>query len=97
MFDVRFVSKTGATYNYFDVSEQDITEWDKALPEGWTMTVWFTPTDDGVSHHYDCASAIACVCPDTEDEDTLGQTTSEYNDACLACSDSERYDDNIHS
>ncbi len=46
MFDVRIVSDTGATYNYFDVSEQDITEWDNTLPEGWTMTVWFTPTED---------------------------------------------------
>jgi hypothetical protein len=45
MFDIRIVSNTGATYNYFDLTAVEVQEYEAALPQGWELTAWFTPTE----------------------------------------------------
>ncbi len=38
-------SKTGATYNYYDVCEHDMAEMVEHLPDGWKMTITTTIDD----------------------------------------------------
>ena len=89
MFDVRITEiATKTVTNYFDVDETFVNALENALDSGlWELVVWRTPSEDDQAIEYKFGY------PEHPD---VANAEDGLDDGCMACYDSERYDDHMH-
>ncbi len=92
MFDVRITEiATQRISNFFDQSEADVQAFEDALDPGlFEMLVWYTPVEgEDLRITFDSREPQGGW-PELDFD-------PDYHEECLACTDSERYDDHMHS
>ena len=98
MFDVRITEiATGRVTNYFDVDQAWIDTMDNALDSGlFEIVQWRTPSEDGMADDTEAVNVYADNATSDLELDLPYDDLGSYHEDCLACTDSERYDDHMH-